>query len=149
MSWFGECFLQQELGLFIQLHGRVNANVYQNLLRQHVVPPLRSSTNQPAIFMLDNAPCHTAKRVRQFLETENMEIMKWPAQSPDLNPIENLWKILTDKVMAKKPTTVTELWKRLEEEWTKITPEQCERLVMSCGHRCPEVIQNNSLYTSY
>ena len=137
------------VGPLIQLHGRVNANVYQNLLRQHVVPPLRSSPNQPAIFMQDNAPCHTAKRVKQFLETENIEIMKWPAQSPDLNPIENLWKILGDKVMAKKPTTVTELWKRLEEEWTKVTPEQCERLVMSCGRRCAEVIQNNGLYTSY
>lgn len=137
------------VGPLIQLHGRVNANVYKNLLQQHMVPFLRSSPNQPAVFMQDNAPCHTAKQVKQFLETENIEIMKWPAQSPDLNPIENLWKILGDKVMAKKPTTVTELWKRLEEEWTKITPEQCERLVMSCGRRCAEVIQSKGLYTSY
>ena len=137
------------VGPLIQLHGRVNASVYQNLLQQHVVPSLRSSLNQPASFMQDNAPCHTAKWVKQFLETENTETMKWPAQSPDVNPIENLWKILGGKVMAKKPITVTELWKRLQEEWTKITPEQCERLVMSCGHRCAEVIQSNDLYTSY
>ncbi|KAI5615079.1 hypothetical protein C0J50_3304, partial [Silurus asotus] len=111
------------VGPLIQLHGRVNANVYQNLLQQHMVPSLRSSLNQPAVFMQDNAPCHTAKRVKPFLETENIEIMTWPAQSPDLNTTENLWKIFGDKVMAKKPTTVTELWRRLEEEWTKITPE--------------------------
>ncbi len=69
--------------------------------------------------------------------------MKWPSQGPDLNLTENVWKILGDKVMAKKSTTVTALWKRLEEEWTKITPEHCERLVISCGHRWTEVIQSN------
>ena len=69
--------------------------------------------------------------------------------SPDLNTIEGLWKIFGDKVMAKKPTTVTELWKRLNEEWTKINPEQCEKLVMSCGRRCVEVIKSKGLYTSF
>lgn len=66
--------------------------------------------------------------------------MKW--NSADLNQTENLWKILCNKVTAKKPTT--ELWKRLEEEWIKITPEHCEKLVMPCSHRCAEVIQSTS-----
>ncbi len=127
----------------------MNAKVYQNLLQQHAVPSLRSSPNQLAIFMQDNALCHTAKRVKQFLEAENIEIMKWPAQSPDLTPIENHWKNLGNKVMAKKPTIVTELWKRLKEKWTKITPEQFEGLVIYCGRRCAEVIQSKGLYTSY
>ncbi len=127
VSWFGDVF---GVGPFIQLHGRVNGNVYQNLLQQHAVPSLQASPNQPAIFMQDSAPRHTAKWIKQFLEAENIEIMKWPAQSPDLNLIENLWKIIGDKVMAKKPTTVTKLWKRLEEKWTRM---QCEKLVMSCG----------------
>ncbi len=68
-----------------------------------------------------------------LLEVKNIEIKKWLGQSSDLNPIENLWKILVNKVMATEPTTITELWKRLEEEWIKITPEQCEKLELSCG----------------
>ncbi len=44
------------VGTLIQLHGRVHANVYQNLLQQHAVPSLKASPNQPAIFMQDNGP---------------------------------------------------------------------------------------------
>lgn len=83
--------------------------------------------------MQDKAPCHTEKWVKHFLEAENIEIMKWPARSLDLYlMIENLWKIIGDKVMAKKPTTVTKLWKRLEEEWNKFKPEQCVMHAQIC-----------------
>lgn len=85
--------------------------------------------------MKDNDPCHTAKK-KLILEAENIEIIKL------------FWKFLGDKVMAKKHFTVTELRKRLIEEWTKITSEQCERLMMSCGCRCADVIQSRCLYTS-
>lgn len=73
--------------------------------------------------------------------------MKWPAQSPDLNLIDNFWKIIGNKVMAN--ITVTELWKKLEEEWKKIEPEQCEKLVESSMYRCAEVIQTKARYTFY
>ncbi len=65
--------------------------------------------------------CHTAKQVKQFLEAKNTEIMKWPAQSPHLNPIENFWKILGDKIMAMKPTsyqTIEESGRRLDQDHT-------------------------------
>ena len=48
-------------GPLVGLHGRINAAVYKEMLRQHVLPTLRSVASQPAIFMQDNAPCHTAK----------------------------------------------------------------------------------------
>ncbi len=66
-------FSAAEVGSLIQMHGRVNTNVYQNLLQQHAVPSLQASPNQPAIFMKDNAPSHCKT-----------------AQRPDLNPIENI-----------------------------------------------------------
>jgi len=67
-------------------------------------------------FHASQCPHHTAKKVKQLLEAENAEIIKWPAQSSDLNWIENLWKIFGDRVMTKKTTAVTKLWKRLEVE---------------------------------
>lgn len=64
------------------------------------------------------------------------------------NPIESLWKILADKIMAQKPSTVTKLWRGLEGEWVKITAEQCEGRVLYCGPRCAEDMKSRGLHIS-
>jgi transposase len=63
--------------------------------------------------MQDNAPCHKAKSVMSFLDQQESNVMDWPAQSPDLNPIENLWQRLGNKVMARNPENVEDLWNKL------------------------------------
>ena len=84
------------------LNGNVKANMYQNLLQQHAIIPLRASPNQPANCMQDNTPCYTDKRVKNFLDDVKIEILKWPAQSLDLNPIKNLNKIIGGESNGKK-----------------------------------------------
>ncbi len=70
--------------------------------------------------------------------------MKRSAQCPELSSTETL-----ENPWRKKPTTITKLWQRVEEEWTQIKAEQREQLVMSCDIRCAKVIQSKSLYASY
>lgn len=123
-------------GLLIRLQGGINAEVYKQILRQHAVPSLRSSLYQPAIFMQDNAPCHTAKKVKTFLDEEEVETMRWPPQSPDLNPIENIWKIVGERAQFQCPKNQEELWQCLHAEWSAITPAFCKKLVDSCAKRC-------------
>ena len=72
-------------GPLVRLHSRINATVYKEILKKHVIPNLRS-----AVFMQDNAPYHTAKSIKTFLSQEDVTVMEWPAQSPDKNPIENV-----------------------------------------------------------
>ena len=66
--------------------------------------------------MQDKAPCHKAKTVLSFLEEEGIAVMKWPPQSPDMNPIENIWKIIGEKAQNRNPQNIDDLWGFLKEE---------------------------------
>ena len=77
--------------------------MYKELLQQHAVPYLQAATAQPPIFMQDNVPCHKANSVTTFLTDEGISVMNWPPQSPDLNLIENTWKIVGERAQAKNP----------------------------------------------
>ena len=102
-----------------------------------------------ATFMQDNPPCHKAKVVMSYLSEQDFKIMDWPPQSPDLNPIENLWKTLGVKVMERNPTNTEDLWVKLQEEWSKISIEDCQELIRSCSRRCAAVIESKGSFTKY
>ena len=96
-------------GPFVRLHSKINVTVYKEILKKHVIN-LRIAINQPVVFMQDNTLCHTLKSVKTFLSEEDITVMEWPAQSPDMNPIENVWKLLNERAKEKNPRNVEELW---------------------------------------
>ena len=72
------------VGPIVCFHGNINASVYKELLRRHVLPRIRKGIVETPIFMQDNA--------LGFLEDEGIAVMKWPPLCSDMNPLENLWK---------------------------------------------------------
>ena len=84
-------------GLLVRLHNKINTTVYKEILKKHVLPNLKTAINQLAVFMQNNALFHTAKSLKTFLSEEDVTVMEWPAQSPDMNPIENVWKLLNER----------------------------------------------------
>ena len=65
--------------------------------------------------MQDNAPCHITKSFKIFFSEEEVTAMEWPAQSPDINPIGNVWKLLNESAKEKYPRNVEEL-RRMREK---------------------------------
>ena len=75
--------------------------------------------------------------------------MEWPAQSPDMNPTENVWKLLNERAKGKNPRNVEELWTNLKGEWEKISVDECKTLIRSCSKRCQVVIESKGLHIKY
>jgi len=100
-------------GPLVRLNGRINSGKYIKMLEVHFMDYFVNFPNEECIFMQDNAPIHTARNVKNFLQERNVPCMDWPAQSPDLNPIENVWH-------DKKHQQRNENFRNLDEFWAKI-----------------------------
>ena len=70
-------------------------------------------------FQMDNNPKHTAKTMQEWLWDKNLNVLEWPSQSPDLNPIKHLWKEVKIAVQQHSPTNLTEVERICREEWEK------------------------------
>ena len=136
----------------VRLEGRITANIYIDVLNNYLLPFINSLENKNNyIFQEDNAPIHKANTVKKWEVENKITSLPWPAQSPDLNPIENLWDELDRKVRKHKPLPKNQddLWQILQNEWLKLDESIYKNLVDSMPRRIAAVIEDKGIPTKY
>jgi transposase len=116
---------------------------YVSILQTQLAPAAQNMYGRSWRLQQDNDPKHTCRVAKDFLAQNRVKVMDWPANSPDLNPIENLWQIIKNKVEKRMPQNVEELKEFLVEEWEAISKETVNNLVSSIKNRCNLVLERN------
>ena len=143
MSFRGTAFLTP-------ITGNLNKDGYIDILANSAVPSAHFlGYGNNFIFQDDGAPCHRARAVDQWKANNNIRSLEWPAQSPDLNPIENLWKDLGKAVRNRRCRNLAELRQELGQCWGQIAARRCRSLVRSMPRRIRAVIRARGGYTKY
>ena len=91
------------------------------------------------VFQDDNAPAHRARTINTFLQNQGVQRLPWPAYSPDINPIENIWGEMTRRINAMDhlPSNIAELRQALLDVWDAIPLET----LRACSESMPRRLQ--------
>ena len=149
MVW--ACFSGRGRGAlwFMPKNTTINGTAYLGILKDKLQAHMGILGS--TVFQQDGAPCHRTTTVTKWLADEGIEVLgPWPGSSPDLNPIENLWTIMKEKVSQQNPTSEKSLADAIKKVWVKeITPEYCEKLAKSMPSRIRAVLQAKGRHTKY
>ncbi len=132
------------------LKSTVNAAIYQEILEHFMLPSAdKLYGDADFIFQQDLAPAHTAKGTKSWFNDHGVTVLDWPANSPDLNHIENLWGIVKRKMRDTRPNNADGLKATVKETWASIPPQQCHKLITSMPRRIEAVIKAKGAPTKY
>eukprot|EP00171_Calliarthron_tuberculosum_P004954 IDg4954t1 len=124
---------------------------YINLLENNLIPYVENNFSSSCVFQQDNAPCHAAAETKKFVFDVGIDLMDWPAVSPDLNPIENLWGTLVRDIYAgsKQYESVKDLKQAIWRAWRRVDKDYCRRLIKYMLRRCIEVLDKRGAIIGY
>ena len=124
--------------------------LYCDILDKTLLPFLREKLPDGHRFMQDNDPKHTSGYAQQFLIDNRVNWWKTTAESPDLNPIENMWHELKEFIRREvKPKTKEELVAGIIKFWDTVTVEKCIKYVNHLKKVIPKVVELNGNATGY
>lgn len=144
------CFSYRGMGNLVPIEGKMTADSYIQIVNENLEESVeRMGLGMNFVFQQDNDPKHTAKKSAKFFKDCRIKLLDWPPQSPDLNPIENLWGLMEQKVERKVRKDKKAFLKELNQIWQSYNGSFIRKLVMSIRKRLKAVIKAKGGHTKY
>jgi len=150
MFW-GGISLTARTDLVVINNGSLTADRYiREILQDHVIP-FAPYIGENFLFQHDNARPHVAQIVQNYLNEVGIDTMEWPANSPDLNPIENVWDMIYRRFqkLPNPPNNLNGLTEDIVQIWNNLDQNDIRSVMLSMNNRCRAVIQNRGGNTHY
>ncbi|CAK9829693.1 Transposable element Tcb2 transposase [Anthophora retusa] len=143
------CFSGHGVGPLRQIEGIMKKEQYVEILETNMLPHAREIMDENWIFQHDNDPKHASRAVKNWIRVNNVNVLKWPSQSPDLNPIEHLWEHFKLSIKNEKFVNTAKLYNTLCQKWQNITPAILNNLLKAMPKRMQAVIDSRGYSTKY
>ena len=137
--------------VIVHVEGKIDGPTYCEMLEQTFFDNADIVLPDDFYFQHDNAPPHACRHTVDFLENRQIRVLPWPAQSPDLNPIENLWGIMSKVVYKDRKTyrTIDELWLAVQAAFEVISAQTLQNLYQSMYTRLVKVLESGGKRIKY
>uniref|UniRef100_A0A8R1HM44 Tc1-like transposase DDE domain-containing protein n=1 Tax=Caenorhabditis japonica TaxID=281687 RepID=A0A8R1HM44_CAEJA len=132
-----------------RVNGIMDRYQYEDILENTIRPWALRNIGRAFVFQQDNDLKHTSLHVRSWFQRRRVEVLDWPSQSPDLNPIEQLWEELERQLAGVRASNADEKFAQLEAAWKAIPLSVVHALRDSMPRRCQAVIDAKGFATKY
>jgi transposase len=146
------CFSEKGFGNIYCFTNNLNGNLLYTIYKTTLLSSARYFFGKDShnwILQEDNDPKHMSIKAQNWKEEHKINRISWPSQSPDLNPIENVWSVLKANISNYQPTSTKELMKIIQKEWKKLDKTFAENLVTSMKNRISHILSNKGDHILY
>lgn len=146
------CFSNKGFGTLFLFTENLNAEKMNKIYQKALLPSAKQwyfKTNESWILQEDNDSKHRSRACSEWKAQSGVLTLDWPSQSPDANPIENVWALMKMQLHRRKPCNLGQLSRQIRNIWRSFPIEYAEKLVESMNRRCQAIIDNAGDWTCY